>query len=81
LLPNALLACILEISAVGGGQILALLGVLLLLLPLAADTFDGLYSILVDPWVACIGIVICLPDVVEKSMRLFGISRANWLNR
>jgi hypothetical protein len=77
LLSNALLACIVGITAVGGGKILALLEVeaLLLLLPLAVDAFNGLLSVLVDPWVACISIIICLPDVVESSMRLLGISR------
>ncbi len=54
MLPNVLLACFVEVAVVCSGKILALLKVLLLLLPLVADLFDGLLSILVDPWFACI---------------------------
>ena len=50
-----LLACFIEVTVVGGGKILVLLEVLLLLLPLIADAFNGLLCILVNPWVASVG--------------------------
>ena len=55
LLPDALLACFIEVTVVGGGKILVLLEVLLLLLPLIADAFNGLLCVLVNPWVASVG--------------------------
>ncbi len=50
-----LLVCIIKVTVVGGGEILVLLEVLLLLLPLIVDAFDGLFCILMKSTVACIG--------------------------
>ncbi len=54
-MPNALLACIVQITVIGGGKILALLKVLLLPFPPIVDALDGLLCILVNSRVACIG--------------------------
>ncbi len=56
MLPNTLLACVVEVAVVGGGKILAPLEVLLLLLPLIADMLDGLLNFLLNPWIAGIGV-------------------------
>ncbi len=50
-----LLACIVEITEVCGGEILALREVLLLLLAFGADVLDDYLGIFVDSRVACIG--------------------------
>jgi hypothetical protein len=70
LLPNVLLACVVEVTVVSGGKILALLGVLLLLLPLIADAFNCLLCILMNSRVACVGTLDNLNAVLERGTRV-----------
>ncbi len=55
LLPNALLACLVEVGIVGGGKILALLWFVLLLLLFGMDTLDRLLGIICNARITCVG--------------------------
>ncbi len=55
LLPNALLAGIVEVTVVGGGEVLALLMILLMFLLLVTDPFNGLLSVFMDARIASVG--------------------------
>ena len=70
LLPNVLLACVVEVTVVSGGKIPALLGVLLLLLPLIADLFNCLFCILLNSRVARVRTLDDINAVLEKGPRV-----------
>ena len=55
LLPNTLLASVVEVTVVGSGKVLALLMIVLTFLPLVTDLFDGLLSVLMDARIASVG--------------------------
>ncbi len=48
MLPNALLAGIVEVTEVGSGEVPALWRIMLTFLPLVTDLFNGLLSVLMD---------------------------------
>jgi hypothetical protein len=48
LLPNALLAGVVEVTEVGSGKVPALWRIMLMFLPLVMDPFNGLLSVLMD---------------------------------
>ncbi len=55
LLPNVLLVGIVKVTVVCGGEVLALLMIVLTFLPLVTDPFNGLLSVLMDARIASVG--------------------------
>jgi hypothetical protein len=70
LLPNALLAGIVEVTVVGSGKGLALLMVVFMFLLLVLDSFNGLLSILMDARIACIGAFDDIDAVFKNQPRM-----------
>jgi len=61
-----LLARVVKVTVVSGGKSFALLGVLLLLLPLIADSFNCLLCILLNSRIACIRTLDDINAVLER---------------
>jgi hypothetical protein len=70
LLPNALLAGIVEATVVGGGKVLALVMIVLTFLPLVTDQLDGLLSVLMDALIASVRVFDDLDAVFKNRPRV-----------